>query len=135
MCDKCLFFRCCMVTQDRRKTAKIMGWPNVGQANVGVEAPIKELPMDSTIKLEQPRISRRPLNGGFRPNAGLADVGPRNSFCLFSTILSHCAPHSDSSQWKSKKILAAPTGGLCLPLTSLSRGRGVLHHPVNFSTL
>ena len=132
MCDKCLFFRCCMVTQDRRKTAKIMGWPNVGQANVGVEAPIKELPMDSSIKLEQPRISRRPLNGGFHPNVGLADVGPRHSFCLFSTILSHCALHSDSSQ---RKNLAAPTGGLCLPLTSLSRGQEVLHHPVIFTTL
>ena len=31
------------VTQDRRKAAIIIGWPNVGQADVGAEAAVKGL--------------------------------------------------------------------------------------------
>ena len=40
------------VTQDRGKAAKILGWPNAVQAGDGAEAPIKELPMDSSSNLE-----------------------------------------------------------------------------------
>ena len=79
------------VTQDRRKTAKTICGPNVGPADVGAEAPIKGLPTDSKLVQLSARILRKPLNWGFRLNFGLADGGPANNFCRFSTILKHCA--------------------------------------------
>ena len=64
---------------------------NVDQVDVEVEAPTKGLLTDSSIKVEHPRIHRKPLNWGFRPNASWASVGTTSIFCRVYRILSHCA--------------------------------------------
>ena len=86
--------RQCTVPRDPSKTAKIIGWLNVGQADVEAEAPIKGLPMDSSTKLDQLRIIRKPPNWGFRPNIGWADVGTASIFCRFSSLLTYTKLHT-----------------------------------------
>ena len=41
-----------------------------------------------------------PLDCGFHLNVGLADLGTANSFCRFSTVLSHCAVGGGGGSWQ-----------------------------------
>ena len=65
---------------DRQKVAKCIGWPNVGQANVGAEAPIKRLPIDARLDHLNARIDRKRLSWGFRLNVGSVDIGAGKMF-------------------------------------------------------
>ena len=71
------------MAQDPIKTAKIIKWLNVDQDDVEAEAPIKGLPTNSSIKVENPRIRRKPLIGAFAPTLARPTLRQPIFFAVF----------------------------------------------------
>ena len=72
--------------------AKVTVCPNVGPADVGGIAPLRQLSLDSRVFYLIARIGRQPRNRGSASNVGWSDVEPFNNYCHFAAILSFCVP-------------------------------------------